>query len=100
MLRSTKVQMIAVLAIGALFGYAAASAKLDVFRTGIAASPPKGQLVAMADPQEQAAGVKVEGQNGKQPAQEILRDKPVASRAKLNGRRSGKRMGGIIRHPT
>src|SRR5437870_657510 len=74
MLKNTRLQMIAMLAIGGLFGYAAASGKLDVFRKANAGPPqpsvadkerssaqattapccvegaPKAQLVAMADP--------------------------------------------------
>ncbi len=39
MRNSVRLQMIAVLAIGGLLGYAAASAKLDVFSAGNAAPP-------------------------------------------------------------
>ena len=54
MLRSNKVQMIAVLAIGCLLGYTAASGKLDVFGTGNAAPPS----TPVADPKGQAAVAK------------------------------------------
>src|SRR5438132_1011406 len=74
MLKNTRLQMIAMLVIGGLFGYAVASGKLDVFRKANAGPPqpsvadkerssaqattavcclegaPKAQLVAMADP--------------------------------------------------
>jgi arylsulfatase len=74
MLKNTRLQMIVMLAIGGLFGYAAASGRLDVFRKANASPPqpsvaekerssaqaaaatccvegaPKAQLVAMADP--------------------------------------------------
>ncbi len=52
----------------------------------------------MADPKDQTAVAKPEGKNGENPAQGIIKAEPTPSRA--NGRRSGKRMGGTIRHPT
>src|SRR5438552_8567339 len=90
MLKNTRLQMIAMLAIGGLFGYAAASGKLDVFRKANAGPPqpsvadkerssvqaatstcclegaPKAELVAMADPKvtNTAAGFQA---NGKKP---------------------------------
>ncbi len=116
MRNSARLQMIAVLAISGILGYAAASAKLDMFSTGNAAPPTtpvadkaaestfrsdgltKGQLVAMADPKDQAAVAKAEGQNGENHAQGFIKAEPTPSRA--NGRRSARRMGGTIRHPT
>src|SRR6266852_6242399 len=90
MLMNTRLQMIVVLAIGGLFGYAAASGKLEVFRKanaeppqlplanketgtpGAAVSPccpegsSKGQLVALADPKVTGALAKAQA-NGKKP---------------------------------
>src|SRR5262245_22339058 len=91
MLKSTRMQMIAMLAVGGLLGYAVASGKLDVFRQAHAGPPPqqplvekttssvtpaiatccsegltKGQLVAMADPKVTAAATKVQNA-GKKP---------------------------------
>ena len=90
MLKSTRVQMIAMLALGAVLGFAAASGKLDAFRKAAAAPPQqqmsekpsvpadgvsaccsegmtKGQLLAMADPKVKAAVDKAEQANGKKP---------------------------------
>src|SRR5207248_823382 len=87
MLRNTKVQMTLVLAIGVLGGYALASGKLNFFPQSQASAPGAGltegkgagdcngcctdgmsrqQLVAMADPNVQAAAAKVQA-NGKKP---------------------------------
>jgi arylsulfatase A-like enzyme len=90
MLKNGKVQMIAMLAIGGLLGYAAASGKLDVFRRA-SASPPqqplvekvsgpvktasatccsegltKGYLVAMADPRAASRATEAQAE-GKKP---------------------------------
>src|SRR5262245_37531339 len=46
MLRSAKVQMVAVLAAGALLGYAAASGRLSPFLPAGAAPPPDGKTTA------------------------------------------------------
>src|SRR5579871_2232258 len=90
MLKNTTVQMIAMLAVGGLLGYAAASGKLDAFRQASAQPPQptvsekpsssvestldccsegvtKGQLVAMADPKVQQAVAKAQAANGKKP---------------------------------
>src|SRR5262245_29932724 len=88
MLKNTRVQMIAMLAIGGLLGYEAASGKLDVFgrangeqsRTSAsdressaadgACCPEgltKGQLVAMADPKVKEAVAAAQEKNGKRP---------------------------------
>jgi arylsulfatase len=87
MLKNTRVQMIAMLAIGGLLGYAAASGRLDVFsRASEKPSQPsiaetegngggeacccdgvtKGQLVAMANPKVNEA-VAAAQKNGKKP---------------------------------
>jgi arylsulfatase A-like enzyme len=90
MLKNTRLQMIAMLAIGGLFGYAAASGKLDVFRKANAGPPqpsvadkersstqaatapcclegaPKAQLVAMADPKVTYTAAKFQAE-GKKP---------------------------------
>jgi arylsulfatase len=90
MLKNSKIQTIAVLAIGALLGYAAASGKLRVWVNANAGPPQqaavekasssakaatltccseglsKGQLVAMADPRVTAAVAKAQA-NGKKP---------------------------------
>jgi arylsulfatase len=90
MLKNTRVQMIAKLAIGGLLGFAAASGKVDVFRKS-SAEPPRasaaakasrpaedaadccqenlsrGQLLAMADPKVKEAVAKAEENNGKKP---------------------------------
>jgi arylsulfatase A-like enzyme len=90
MLKSTRVQMIAMLAVGGLLGYAAASGKLDGFRKAQAEPPkqpvvekegnraasaaaccpdglPKGELVALADPKVKAAVATAEDKNSKKP---------------------------------
>jgi arylsulfatase len=83
MLKNTRAQMIAVLAIGGLLGYVAASAKLDGFRK-VNAEPSqqlladkadkeaccptgatKGQLLALADPKPQANGARKQGAGSK-----------------------------------
>src|SRR5260370_28957922 len=90
MLKNTRVQMIAMLAVGGLLGFAAASGKLDVFRKASAGPPSqpvadkdsspvkaagatccaegltKGQFVALADPKVNEAVARAE-QNGKKP---------------------------------
>jgi arylsulfatase len=90
MLKNTRVQMIAMLAIGGVLGFAAASGKVDVFRKS-SAEPPrastadkksnpaeeaaaccpeglsKGQLLAMADPKVKEAVARAEQNNGKKP---------------------------------
>src|SRR6516164_6971476 len=90
MFKSTKVHMIAMLAVGGLLGYAAAWGKLDVFREALAASPQqpvaenaanpakcgadscclegltKGQLVASVDHRVNAAGSHAQD-SGKKP---------------------------------
>jgi arylsulfatase len=90
MLKNSRVQLIAMLAIGGLLGFAAASGKLDVFRK-VSAEPPqpivtdkesssvevadapccseglaRGQLVALAAPKVRAAAAKIQA-NGKKP---------------------------------
>jgi arylsulfatase A-like enzyme len=89
-LKNTRLQMIAVLAVGGLLGYAAASGKLDPSRRALAGSPEKqaavrtasaakavtsaccsenltrGQMVAMADPKVTAAVEKLQA-DGKKP---------------------------------
>src|SRR5437899_8419818 len=86
MLKNTRLQMIAMLAIGGLFGYAAASGKFDVFRKANAGPPqpsvadkerssaqaataaccsegaPKAQLVAMADPKMTYTAAKLQAE--------------------------------------
>src|SRR5262249_18576912 len=88
MLKNTRVQMIAMGAIGGLLGYAAASGKLDVFGTAsdkqsqssvtdkegcpsegaacCSEGVTKGQLVALANPRVKEA-VAAAAQNGKKP---------------------------------
>src|SRR5437868_14590282 len=91
MLRSTRVQMLLVLAAGALIGYAAASGKLNPFQRAEAAQPggptvvektvasqpagsfgccpedaTKAQLLAMSDPKVQTAVARAQAQ-GKKP---------------------------------
>src|SRR6185437_5227876 len=91
MLKSTKIQMLLVLVVGASIGYAAASGKYNPFQKAEAAPPSrsglpsqthvtqaedtgdccsdgasKGQLLAMADPKVKAAVARAEG-NGKKP---------------------------------
>jgi arylsulfatase len=90
MLRNTKVQMAAVLAVGALLGYLAASGRLNPFaraeaaqltaeasaksaEAGNGAQPgccdelDKGRLLALADPRAQGTAAKAQGKNGKKP---------------------------------
>jgi arylsulfatase A-like enzyme len=88
MLKNTRLQMIAMLAVGGLLGYAAASGKLDVFRKANAEPPKqsladkenaavkaaaccsegstKGQLLAMADPKPAGLAGKPQAE-GKKP---------------------------------
>jgi arylsulfatase A-like enzyme len=90
MLKSTRMQMIAMLAVGGLLGYAAASGKLDGFRkaqaeplkqpaaekegnraaSAAACCPdglPKAELVALADPKVKETLARAEDKNGKKP---------------------------------
>src|SRR5882672_11108899 len=96
MFKNTRLQMMAVLAIGGLLGYVAASGKLDVFRAANAEQPnsiagrisnpsyqesspvkaeagrcctegaSKGQLLALADPKPKAGATNTQA-NGKKP---------------------------------
>src|SRR5262249_2134103 len=89
MLKNTRVQMIAVLAIGGLLGYAAASGRFDAFRKANAEPPPtvsqkagssspeapiccregttKAELVALADPNVKEAIATAQEKSGKKP---------------------------------
>jgi arylsulfatase len=91
MLRNTKVQMISMLVVGGLLGYAAASGKFEMFRKAQAEPVQssstgsqdnsfnggngsccsegltKGQLVALADPKLRESGNGAEQGNGKKP---------------------------------
>src|SRR5207244_677166 len=85
MFRNTRIQMAAVLAVGLLTGYLAASGRLNPFSRADAAAPPsgaagaasgdkaaccedvhKGQLLAMADPKVKESVARAEA-NGKKP---------------------------------